>query len=322
MNSSLSEGDDITPAISVAATTITSTMDIDEVMQHLVGHGCKDVTNELDISQLSSNQPVAWGGFGAVFHSQFLGGGPAIAIKYFLKLDGPDATNVRKILKRAAREVYAWSKCDHPNILPLYGIARIGERLALVSPWMKHGSLSGLLRADAALDRLHLCLQVASALEYIHSREIVHGDIKPENILMYDYNTPLLTDFGNAKFPCDPTLRFTATSSSSSTLRYTAPEILKGDSIHTKEADVYAYGMTAFEVLTGEVPFADKSSLATVFPVVMGKTPDRKKLLLDNSALSDRLWGLLMRCWAYEPEVRPSAAELNRELTLFSQGAS
>ncbi|QRW12627.1 kinase domain protein [Ceratobasidium sp. AG-Ba] len=130
---------------------------------------------------------------------------------------------------------------------------------------------------------------------------------------MYDYNTPLLADFGNAKFPYDPTLRFTATSSSSSTLRYTAPEILKGDGVHTKEADVYAYGMTAFEVLTGEVPFADKSSLATVFPVVMGKTPDRKKLLLDNSALSDRLWGLLMQCWAYQPEVRPSAAKLNRE---------
>ncbi|QRV98024.1 Ephrin type-A receptor 4 [Ceratobasidium sp. AG-Ba] len=301
---------------STSSTTITSAMDVNEIMRHLVERGCRDLTNELDANQIN-NHPIGQGGFGVIFRSQLQCGTP-VAIKT-LKLGGSDTLDAYKILKRTAREIYAWSKCDHPSILPLYGVARIEEHLALVSPWMKHGSLGSFLRTNPSLDRLKLCLQLASALEYVHSRGVVHGDIKPDNIVVSDDNIPLLADFGNAAFIYDSTLRFTTTSSSPFTLRYTAPEILKDESMHTQEADIYAYGMTAFEILTGEVPFAGKSSFATVLPVVKGEIPHRKEFLLDSRGLDDQLWVLLTRCWAYEPRARPSAAELNRQLALISQ---
>ncbi|QRV98041.1 Ephrin type-A receptor 4 [Ceratobasidium sp. AG-Ba] len=298
---------------SMIATTIRSTMGIGEVIQHLIEHGCRDITDKLEVSRIS-HHPTAWGGFGTVYRSR-LQNGTLVACKY-LRSDNTDVSDGCKTLKRTAREVYAWSKCNHPGILPLYGIARIDEHLAIVSPWMKHGSLSSFLRRNSSFNRFQLCLQLASALEYMHSHEIVHGDIKPDNIVVSDDGTLMFTDFGNAMLGYNVTLQFTATSSPV-TLRYTAPEILMGDSTHTKEGDVYASGMALFEMLTGEVPFANKSNIATVYPVINGQIPDRKDFLLQNKTIGDQLWDLLTKCWAYDPKARPSATELNEQLTLI-----
>ncbi|QRV98040.1 Ephrin type-A receptor 4 [Ceratobasidium sp. AG-Ba] len=297
----------------MTATTITSTMGVGEVIPYLIERGCLDITDKLEVSQIN-NRPVAWGGFGAIYRSR-LQDGTLVAVKY-LKLDDADVSNGCKTLKRTAREIYAWSKCSHPGILPLYGIARIGENLAMVSPWMKRGSLRSFLRTNPSFDRFRLCLQLASALEYMHSHEIVHGDIKPDNIVVSDDNTLMFTDFGNSILGYSSTLQFTATSSPV-TLRYTAPEILTGNTMHTKEGDVYAFGMTLFETLTGEVPFANKSSIATVYPVINGQIPNRKDFLLKNKTMGDQLWDLLTKCWAYDPKARPSATELNEQLTLI-----
>ncbi|QRV83989.1 Tyrosine kinase family catalytic domain protein [Ceratobasidium sp. AG-Ba] len=285
-------------------TTITSHMGLDEVMQHLTDQGCRDLTNMLDVDQMSSH-PIAWGGFGAVSRCQ-LRDGTQVAVKYLYESDNLDTPTTCKVFKRMAREIYCLLKCNHRGILPLYGIARIGERLAIVSPWMKKGNLRSFLRTSASIDRLQLCLQLASALEYMHLNEIVHGDIKPDNIVISDHNTALLTDLGNAVPGSDLTLQFTATSSSPVSLRYTAPEVLKGESMHTTAGDIYAYAMTIYEVLTGEMPFANTPGVATVLPVVLGKIPDRKPFLLDSRVSSDRLWKLLTQCWAYEPKARPS----------------
>ncbi|QRV83992.1 Ephrin type-A receptor 4 [Ceratobasidium sp. AG-Ba] len=289
--------------VSVTATIITSTMGIDEVRRHLIEHGCQDITDELDLSQINS-YPIASGGFGVVFRSR-LRDGTVVAVKDFLASNNPDAPNGCKILKRTAREIYAWSKCNHPSILPLYGIARIGERLVVVSPWMKNGSL---------------CLQLVSAVEYMHLHGIVHGDIKPGNIVVSDNHTPMFIDFGNAALGNNSTVQFTGTSSFPCSLRYTAPEILNGDSAHTKEGRCFWDGKSMNETLTGEVPFAHlKPSVAAVLPVVTEQMPDRKDFLLENRAIGDRLWDLLKQCWAYEPKARPSASELSKQLVLVSR---
>ncbi|KAG9085544.1 hypothetical protein FS749_004336 [Ceratobasidium sp. UAMH 11750] len=97
-----------------------------------------------------------------------------------------------------------------------------------------------------SVDRVQLCVQLAEALEYMHTRRIVHGDIKAANVLMSKDNTPLFADFGNALLTHGATLEFTATTSLGITPQYTAPEILKGDSRYSTEADIYAFEMLIF----------------------------------------------------------------------------
>ncbi|KAG9078980.1 hypothetical protein FRC06_008018, partial [Ceratobasidium sp. 370] len=158
-------------------------------------------------------------------------------------------------------------------------------------------------------------VQLAEALEYMHTRGIVHGDIKAANVLMSNDNTPLFTDFGNALLMHGATLQFTKTTSLGITHRYTAPEILKGDSRYSTKADIYAFAMLVLEIVTGRAPFADKSAIAIVYTVTIKREiPGRPNLssLFHNKTLEDELWRLLTTCWAYKPNNRPSAPRLRK----------
>ncbi|KAH7333012.1 hypothetical protein B0J17DRAFT_558654, partial [Rhizoctonia solani] len=70
---------------------------------------------------------------------------------------------------RAVRELYVWSKFNHPNILELLGVARYEGRVAMVSPWMKHGNLSWYICQYPGADRYRLCVQVADAVAYLRT---------------------------------------------------------------------------------------------------------------------------------------------------------
>lgn len=147
---------------------------IDEVIHHLTNHGCEDITSNLDPHDCTLH-PVARGGYGAVYLGRLLDGRP-VAIKCIdalSNLDGSeDANKNTKVIpfvhppssvftnqycqKRAARELYTWSKCDHPGVLKLFGFARFRGQVALISPWMTHGSLSIYITRQPLVNRLLL----------------------------------------------------------------------------------------------------------------------------------------------------------------------
>ncbi|KDN47940.1 hypothetical protein RSAG8_03360, partial [Rhizoctonia solani AG-8 WAC10335] len=147
--------------------------------------------------------------------------------------------------KHAAHELYAWSKCDHPGVLKALGFALFEGFILLVSPWMQSGSLSDHLMRSKTCARLQFCLEIASTVEYLHGKGIVHGDLKADNILVSDAGHAQLVDFGSATLANYLTLCFTRTSRVLAlSLRFAAPEILGGSSEHhTMESDVYALGM-------------------------------------------------------------------------------
>ncbi|KAG9084355.1 hypothetical protein FRC06_004113, partial [Ceratobasidium sp. 370] len=299
---------------STRVTTISSSMENDEVIQCLVEHGCQDITGKLDPSSISGD-PIAYGGTSNIYLAK-LRDGTEVAVKCLFNLRNLEASNEGfKILKRTACEIYTWSKCDHPGILRLQGMALFRGQVAVVTEWMKQGTPSSFLRKQPSFNRIQLCVQLAEALEYMHTRGIVHGDIKAANVLMSDDNTPLFTDFGNALLMHGATLQFTKTTSLGITHRYTAPEILKGDSRYSTKADIYAFAMLVLEIVTGRAPFADKSAIAIVYTVtIKRKIPGRQNLssLFHNKTLEDELWRLLTSCWAYKPNNRPSAPRLRK----------
>ncbi|KAB5592309.1 Tyrosine kinase catalytic domain containing protein [Ceratobasidium theobromae] len=298
----------------VSAITITYEMPVSEVLEHLGHHGCVDVTTQLDASK-SSEYPIVTGGFGDVYRGA-LQNGHAVSLKC-LRMCVDSTDEGKKHLKRAAHEIYVWStheiyvwsKCSHRNVLDLIGVARYRDRLAMVSPWMENGNLRRFLARQLSIDRGNLCVQIADGVAYLHRENIVHGDIKADNVLMSEDNTPKLTDFGNAALK-EYSLRFsTTTSGPGMSIRWTAPEVIEEITSHTTEADVYALGMTTLEIVTGSVPYNGINDTAVVRRIITKVHPPRPEQHIPSGhEHADRLWSLLIGCWAYIPQDRPTAA--------------
>ncbi|KAH7333677.1 kinase-like domain-containing protein [Rhizoctonia solani] len=287
---------------------ITGAMSTAEILAHLGQHGCSEVTTSIDFSK-SSDFPVVAGGFGGIYRGE-LRDGTQISIKC-LRLVIDSGTTGRKHVKRAAHELYIWSKCNHPNVLEMYGVARYRDQIAMVSPQF--------LSREPHVDRCALCVQVAHGAAYLHSQGIIsaHGDIKGANVLVARDYTLKLTDFGNASLK-EYSLQFTATANTLNiSPRWTAPEIVFGDAGHSVEAYVYAVGM---EVLTGTVPYAGFSDI-TVFAKVMHNIHPRRpeRCIPSGNRQTDFLWILLISYWACSPRDRPSAVNVGDQMQMITQ---
>lgn len=174
----------------------------------------------------------------------------------------------------------------------------------LVSDLMKDGNMRQYLsRLGWPLKlSLKLLLDVATGMAYLHSKHIVHGDLKSANI-MVDEQRALIADFGLSRFRAELATSGFASSGSSimGTPGFIAPEMLAGSSARSP-ADVYAFAMVCYEVLSkGRSPFDDLPNVAAMLYKV---AVERARPARPNG-VPDAVWKMVERCWAHEPEDRP-----------------
>lgn len=146
-------------------------------------------------------------------------------------------------------------------MLPLHGICKTSLHVYLVSPFVENGSLKGYLKRHPNTDRARLVRQILSpavakahhisqlretalAIEYLHKRNVIHGDIKAANVLVSSKVSALLCDFGLAREEGNAT---SAAQKGAGTLRWQSREVVAGDP-KSFSSDVYAFGMTIYEV--------------------------------------------------------------------------
>ncbi|KAH7338152.1 kinase-like domain-containing protein [Rhizoctonia solani] len=287
-------------------TVIEHTLPLPTIIERLVEHGCSDVRRQL--TKLH-NHPRWSGSMSDVYQAQLLDGTP-VAVKCLREFRNSE-NQPDKVLKHTAQELYTWSISAHPNVLELIGLAVVQDRLAMVAPWVEYGSLLAYIKAKPTADRRDLCMQVADGLAYMHSLGIAHGDIKGDNVMVSEEGTAKITDFGCATMKREFPVAFTVTNSLHYSVRWAAPELFLDDGATSFETDVYALGMTILETLTGNVPYKDRADMAVIHVVLVRKLqPVRPLKHIPQNTKGDELWGLLERCWSYEPKDRPKASDV------------
>ncbi|KAJ7717948.1 kinase-like domain-containing protein [Mycena metata] len=255
--------------------------------------------SSLTIHGIENTKETALGGnFGDIFTASHRGQAVAVKRLRFFQAEGDE------VRKKFCREALIWKNLDHDNILPFLGVdsETFPGFLCMVSLWMDKGSLaskSGAPNEGAIPTLIH---EIAVGIQYLHSQNIVHGDIRGTNILLDDQGRARLADFGLAVFadsPLAPTKR-------GGSLRWMAPELLHPESCgleifqRTFASDLYAYGSLCLELYTGKPPFSDvPSEGAVLLKVISGDRPELPQTI--------PAWctQMIPKCWSHVPLSRP-----------------
>jgi len=185
-------------------------------------------------------------------------------------------------------------------------------RLTIVLPWMENGTLLDYSREHPKFNVDQALFEVANGLAYLHSRKIIHGDLRGHNILMDDALHACLSDFGLTFFG-DVT---TEPTNGRGSVRWMAPELHEEDESkplrRTTETDVYAFACVCLEIYTGSPPFSTKKSLFAVAAAVKAGSRPKWPLQPTNGRLiSDYLWNAIIKhCWAHDPTERYGIAKV------------
>ncbi|KAL0724408.1 hypothetical protein Bca4012_039007 [Brassica carinata] len=281
--------------------------------------GLQIIKNE-DLEELKE---LGSGTFGTVYHGKWRGSD--VAIKRIKKsCFAGRSSEQERLTGEFWGEADILSKLHHPNVVAFYGVVKDGPggTLATVTEYMVDGSLRHVLvRRDRHLDRrkrLIIAMDAAFGMEYLHSKNIVHFDLKCDNLLvnLKDPSRPIckVGDFGLSKIK-----RNTLVSGGvRGTLPWMAPELLNGSSSKVSEkVDVFSFGIVLWEILTGEEPYANMHYGAIIGGIV------NNTLRPTIPAFCDDEWRTLMEeCWAPNPTARPSFTEIAGRLRVMSSAAT
>ncbi|KAF7373453.1 Kinase-like protein [Mycena sanguinolenta] len=282
---------------------------------------CDMLPSSLFITGVSGREehPTFGGGYGDIFRASYNEKPVALKrMRYFLR-----GAELRRVHLKFCREALVWKDLRHPHILSFLGIDRnsFPATLCMVSPWMKHGTVMNYLQRQghANVDKLashfpgpviysaNITLQlyeIAQGLHYLHSCNIVHGDLRGANILVNEDWSACLADFGLSNF-ADATSSMTTNRAGS--LYWMAPELIDPDRFglqfaRTPATDVYAFGCVCLELYTGRPPFADLREPTALLKIMNNERPQRP---VGPPVVSDTLWSHISAWWADDPRVRP-----------------
>ena len=217
------------------------------------------------------------------------------------------------------REMRSLPAVGHPHVVRLLGTITAAEGIrvprALLLEYVPGGTLQDMLRNGphpgglGLADAVRVLSQVAGAMSHIHARSMRHGDLQTSHVLVEQIEERLvvkITGFGLSRLKAagDASLTFQSVGSSPG---YCAPEALDDENPSDRRADVYSFGMVAYEVLSGKQPFEGKSATAIVMEVMRGNRPDAG---FPPVGTPPELVALIRKCWDAEPGRRPTFQEI------------
>lgn len=252
-------------------------------------------------------RPVGSGGMAEVFlaHDNLLDRNVAV------KMLRDQFLADKELLEQFRREAKSAARLIHPYIINIYDVVSEGDIQYIIMEYVDGVTLKEYLKEhklplNAVLE---IAVRLADALQHAHSRNIIHCDIKPQNILIDKYLNPKITDFGIAKMISNQTTVYTAAVMGS--VHYISPEQAVGGKI-TASSDVYSLGVVLFEMLTGQVPFTGNTAVSVAMMHAEKPVPSLSDFM---DEVPEGLQQIIDKALAKKTEDRyQNADELRRDL--------
>ncbi len=208
-------------------------------------------------------------------------------------------------VERFEREAASVAQLRHPNIIQVHDFSHEDNIYYIVFEYIAGENLQDRLKRLSAANQYmplpevkKVIISLANALDYAHGKGIVHRDIKPANVMLNDDNEPILMDFGITKIIGGG--KQTATGITLGTVQYMSPEQIKGLPVDAR-TDIYALGITLFEMLGGRSPFEANSTMAVMMMHVQSPVPDPRAI---RNNIPPVFVDILNKAMAKEPQER------------------
>jgi hypothetical protein len=239
------------------------------------------------------------GGMGRVYKVRSVISNREEAMKILL----PDFASEPELAARFMAEIRTLAGLDHPNITQLRTAFQVQNQFVMVMEFVEGTSLDKLHSQLALEQAIDYSTQVLAALSYAHGKGVTHRDIKPANIMITTHGVVKLMDFGIAKSTTD--LNLTRPGTTMGSIYYMSPEQVRGGIVDGR-SDIYSFGVTLYEMVTGRKPFQAETSYS-VLNAQLNEAPAPPAQW--NPALSRELNDIVLRAMAKDPGARFQSAE-------------
>ncbi|NLC54435.1 MAG: Stk1 family PASTA domain-containing Ser/Thr kinase [Erysipelothrix sp.] len=231
-----------------------------------------------------------------------------VAIKILRNEIASDAVS----LLRFKHEAVAVSKLSHPNIIEIFDIGEHDSRQYIVMEYVDGKTLKQLVSDRGGLyqeEAIYIMRQLTSAISEAHNNEIIHRDIKPQNVLVKSDGSVIITDFGIAL--AQNALHLTQKETVMGSVHYLAPELARGEKA-TYQSDIYALGIVFYELLAGSVPFSGETAIQIAMQHINKPIPSIREF---NPTIAQTVENVIIKATFKNKQQRyKSALEMLREL--------
>lgn len=220
-----------------------------------------------------------------------------------IKVVRPGAMVETDALARFKQELVLASKISHKNILRIHDLGEVNGLKFITMAYVEGQDLHQIIKDNPKLPLervLKFATQLAGALAAAHAEDVVHRDLKPQNILVDKNDQVYISDFGLAKSFGEGAIGMTQSGAFLGTPRYMSPEQVEGKPTDGR-SDLYAYGLILYEMVTGEVPFTGESTLTVMYQRLRERP---KSPRTTNPEVPNWLDRVIMRCLERDPNDR------------------
>ncbi|MFZ4826090.1 MAG: protein kinase domain-containing protein [Phototrophicaceae bacterium] len=220
-----------------------------------------------------------------------------------VKILRPSLTPNPEFSKRFRDEAKNVARLTHPNIVTVYDVGTDGQTLYMVMEFIDGSDLKKLIRAEAPFNydlAVNFAIQICAGIGYAHRNNLVHADVKPQNVLLTSQRMVKVTDFGIAQAMSDATLHGEKQDVVWGSPHYFAPEQAQGER-PSPASDVYSIAVVLFEMLTGQLPYLGSNQQELAMAHIKAEIPHVKDFVQN---IPDNLDKLIHRAMSKDPQQR------------------